>query len=71
MSVHITVRIYDREDVVVEGLCQVLNHWILSGQQLVQNVRHSGRRYPLPSMDSWTTDSVRKYHSWPKKNYVM
>jgi hypothetical protein len=58
MSVHIAVRIYAREDIIVEGLRQILNRWILTGQQLVQNVRHSGGGYPLPSMDSWTAECV-------------
>jgi hypothetical protein len=58
MSVHIAVRIDAREDVIVEGLSQVLNHWVLTGQQLVQNVRHSGGRYPLSGVDSWATERV-------------
>jgi hypothetical protein len=52
VSVLEAVRVDDRENVIVEGLRQVLNHWVLTGQQLVQDVRRCGRSDPLSGVNS-------------------
>jgi len=54
VSVHVTIRIDAREDVIVEGLCKVLNHWILTGQQLVQYICHCGGSDPFTGVNTWT-----------------
>jgi hypothetical protein len=57
MGVHIAVGVDAGKDVIVEGSRQVLNHWILTGQQLVQNVRHSGGADPLSGVDACTENT--------------
>ena len=52
MSVNVTVWVHDRKDVIVEGPRQVLDHWVVTGQQLVQDVGHCGGRDPFSGVNS-------------------
>ena len=58
MSVNIAVWVHDRKDVIVEGPRQVLDRWVVTGQQLVQDVGHCGGRDPFSGVNSWTTRKV-------------
>jgi hypothetical protein len=54
MGVNVAVWIHDRKEVIVEGLRQVLDHWVVTGQQLVQDVGHCSGSDPFSGVNSWT-----------------
>jgi len=58
MSVNVAVWVYDRKEVIVEGPCQLLDHWVVTGKQLVQHVGHCGGSDPFSGVNSWTTAEV-------------
>ena len=59
MGVNVAVWVHVRKDVIVERPRQVLDYWVLTGQQLVQDVGHRGGSYPFSGVNSWTTGNVR------------
>ena len=58
MSVNVAVWVHNRKDVIVEGLSQVLDHWAVTGKQLVQDVGRCGGSNPFSGVNSWTTGKV-------------
>jgi len=53
MSVDVAVWVHVWKDVIVEGPRQVLDHWVATGQQLVQDVSHCGGSDPFSGVNSW------------------
>jgi hypothetical protein len=58
MRINVAVCVHDKKEVIVEGPRQVLDHWVVTGKQLVKDVGHCGGSESISGVNSRTTGKV-------------